>query len=100
MTQQIAELVNLTSLLKRRPLEEFYDLKNDPLELKNEADNPKRSAALYRMRKRYDRELAKWKREAVAYNNYQPYGVLFDRTIRIEEKSFKIKVPKKKKKGK
>ena len=77
-----------------KPTEEFYDLKNDPLELKNEADNPQKAAALYQMRKRYDKELAKWKREAVPYNNYQPYGVFFDRTIRIEDK----KLPGKKKK--
>ena len=77
-----------------KPTEEFYDLKNDPLELKNEADNPEKAAALYQMRKRYDKELAKWKREAVPYNNYQPYGVFFDRTIRIGDK----KLPGKKKK--
>ena len=80
-----------------KPTEEFYDLKNDPLELKNEADNPEKSAALYKMRKRYDKELDKWKREAVPYNNYQPYGVYFDRTTRIEDKKLPVK---KKPKGK
>ena len=80
-----------------KPTEEFYDLKNDPLELKNEADNPQKAAALYQMRKRYDKELDKWKREAVPYNNYQPYGVYFDRTIRIEDKELpRKKKPKKK----
>ncbi|HBE98200.1 MAG TPA: acetylglucosamine-6-sulfatase [Verrucomicrobiales bacterium] len=74
-----------------KPTEEFYDLKNDPLELKNEADNPQKSAALYQMRKRYDEELDKWKRKAVPYNNYQPYGVYFDRTIRIEDKKLPVK---------
>ena len=82
-----------------KPTEEFYDLKNDPLELKNEADNPQKSAALYQMRKRYDKELGKWKREAVPYNNYQPYGVYFDRTIRIEDKKLPVKKkPKEKRK--
>jgi len=76
-----------------KPTEEFYDLKNDPLELKNEANNPKKAPVLYQMRKRYDGELDKWKREAVSHNNYQPYGVFFDRTIRIEDKE----LPKKRK---
>ena len=38
------------------------------------------------MRKRYDQELAKWKRQAVDYNDYQRYGALFDRTIPLDDK--------------
>ncbi len=88
-----------------KPTEEFYDLKNDPMELKNQATNPKYDAAMYDMRKRYDKELDKWKQEAVPYNNYQAYGVFFDRTIRIEDKelpkkkSSRAKPPKIKKKA-
>lgn len=90
---------------KMEPTEELYDLKNDPLELKNEAINSDSAPELYTMRRRYDQELAKWKRHAVPYNNYQPYGVLFDRTIPIEEKPIKQKSseeppPKRKRKKK
>jgi methyl coenzyme M reductase subunit D len=33
------------------------------------------------VRKSYDREVGKWKSEAVAYTDYQKYGVYFDRHI-------------------
>jgi len=39
------------------------------------------------MRKNYDKELASWKTHAVAYNNYQKYATLFDRSIAWSEKT-------------
>lgn len=65
---------------KMKPVEELFDTINDPLELSNLANNPANYAALQEMRKRYDLELAKWKRQAVDYNDYQRYGTLFRRT--------------------
>jgi len=38
------------------------------------------------MRTRYDEEVAKWKQQAVNYNDYQRYGTLFDRTISMDDK--------------
>ena len=68
------------------PAEELFDTSNDPLELKNLAKNPEHSTTLKRMRKKYDAELAVWKKHAVPYNNYQPYATLFDRNIPWSEK--------------
>lgn len=65
---------------KMQPVEELFDTKNDPLELTNLANVPTNQSVLEEMRERYDQELAKWKREAVDYNDYQRYGTLFDRT--------------------
>jgi arylsulfatase A-like enzyme len=64
-----------------RPTEELFDTANDPLELKNLANDPAYKADLERMRKTYDKELASWKKQAVDYNDYQKYGTLFDRNI-------------------
>jgi arylsulfatase A-like enzyme len=69
------------------PVEELFDIENDPLELTNVAASPDSTATLEEMRKRYDQELAKWKRQAVDYNDYQRYGVLFDRNVLLSEKN-------------
>ena len=69
------------------PVEELFDTQNDPLELTNLAGRPGGAATLEAMRKRYDQELAKWKRQAVDYNDYQRYGVLFDRNVPLSEKN-------------
>jgi arylsulfatase A-like enzyme len=63
------------------PTEELFDTANDPLELKNMANDPAYKADLERMRKAYDKELAAWKKQAVPYNDYQKYATLFDRNI-------------------
>ncbi|MFG0264868.1 MAG: sulfatase/phosphatase domain-containing protein, partial [Rhodopirellula sp. JB055] len=69
-----------------QPTEELFDTQNDPLELTNLANDPESSAVLETMRKRYDEEVAKWKQQAVDYNDYQRYGTLFDRTISMADK--------------
>lgn len=69
------------------PVEELFDTQNDPLELTNLASSPAHAKTLRGMRERYDQELAKWKKHAVDYNDYQRYGTLFDRTIPLDEKN-------------
>ena len=71
------------------PVEELYHVAEDPSELVNLAQDPAAAEALQEMRRRYDAELAKWRVGAVPYNNYQPYGDLFDRTVPWREKSYK-----------
>lgn len=66
--------------------EELYHLGKDPLELTNQAANPEYGSALRKLRKSYDQHLAHWKGEAVTYNNYQPYGTIFDRNVPWEDK--------------
>ncbi len=83
---------------KMEPVEELFDTQNDPLELTNLAGSPGSTATLQEMRKRYDQELAKWKKQAVNYNDYQRYGVLFDRRVPLSEKNVgKPKEPGKRK---
>jgi hypothetical protein len=43
------------------------------------------------MQKLYDRHLTHWKEHAVAYNNYQKFGILFDRKIKWDEKIKRVK---------
>ena len=83
---------------KIEPFEELFDTKNDPLELNNLANSGDNRAKLESMRKRYDQELAKWKKEVVDYNNYQRYSTLFDRNIPPTQKL--IQKGEKKKKAK
>lgn len=69
-----------------QPTEELFDTQNDPLELVNLASDSESSAVLETMRTRYDEDVAKWKQQAVNYNDYQRYGTLFDRTISMDDK--------------
>ncbi|MEO1524109.1 MAG: sulfatase [Planctomycetota bacterium] len=70
-----------------QPVEELFDTKNDPLELTNLAVTEEATDALRSMRERYDAALANWQAEAVDYNNYQRYGVLFDRNVPLSDKN-------------
>ncbi len=66
--------------------EELYHLGKDPLELINQSCNPEYSSALQQMRRAYDQRLSHWSAEAVPYNNYKPYGTIFDRDTPWSEK--------------
>jgi arylsulfatase A-like enzyme len=80
--------------------EELYQLGKDPLELTNQASNPEYSPAMQQMRKAYDQHLSHWKAEAVPYNNYKPYGTIFDRNTPWAEKELLLPKPKPAKKKK
>ncbi len=71
---------------KMDPAEELFNLSNDPMEMTNLAGSPEAVPMLETMRKNYDRELAKWKDQVVPYNDYERYGILFDRTIPWDQK--------------
>ncbi|MFC7338704.1 sulfatase [Haloferula chungangensis] len=70
--------------------EELYFLGKDPLELTNQAINPESAPAMEQMRKIYDTHLSRWKKDAVPYHNYQPYGTVFDRTVAWEERAAQL----------
>ena len=76
---------------KMKPTEELFHLSKDPLEMTNLAGNPEALPMLESMRKNYDEELKKWKEQVVSYNNYEKYGVLFDRSIPWDKKEVKKK---------
>ena len=71
-----------------KPTEELYNITNDPMEMKNLANDPKFVSTLKDMRARYDAQLSHWKKETVSYNNYAQYANLFDRSIPWEQKKF------------
>ena len=63
------------------PTEELFHLAMDPFEMINRANNPDAAPMLESMRNKYDVELNKWKEQAVPYNDYERFGVLFERTV-------------------
>jgi len=71
------------------PVEELFDLEQDPLELRGLVTHADSASDLQIMRTIYDQELAAWKDQAVPYNDYQKYGVLFDRAVPVADKTFK-----------
>ncbi|RME90215.1 MAG: acetylglucosamine-6-sulfatase, partial [Verrucomicrobia bacterium] len=67
------------------PVEEVYDLDHDPLELTNAvARLPE--PTLRRLRAFYDLYVGQWRRQAVPWHGYPPFGVIFDRTLPWPEK--------------
>ena len=79
---------------KMQPTEELFDLQNDSLELRNLASTAEGANALAEMRLRYENQCAQWKQEAVKYNDYQRYGILFDRNVPIADKEALKRKPK------
>lgn len=74
--------------------EELYHLSKDPLELTNQSANPEYRATMHQMRKAYKKHLVRWKAEAVPYNNYQPYGTIFDPEVPWADKERLLGKPK------
>lgn len=68
------------------PAEELYHTGEDPLELVNLARNPEYRSDLTSMRVVYDEALERWRKHAVDYNDYERFGVIFDRKMSWEEK--------------
>ena len=66
---------------------ELYDLKKDPLELTNQFSSSDYTKARKKMQKLYDQHLTHWKVNAVAYHDYQKFGMIFDRKLKWEEKA-------------
>ena len=69
---------------RMEPTEELFHLGKDPFEMTNLAGNPEAAPMLKSMRKRYDAELNRWKEQAVSYNDYEQFGVLFERTVPLD----------------
>ncbi|WP_207763900.1 sulfatase [Flagellimonas pacifica] len=66
--------------------EELFNIKDDPYEMINLANQPNYEFPLAKMRTLYDQQLDHWKKEGVKSNGYGQYGVLFDRGMTWEEK--------------
>ena len=63
------------------PAEELFDIKGDPFEMKNIANDPAYKEVLANMRGLYDQQLQHWKNECVKNHGYPKYGVLYDRKL-------------------
>jgi arylsulfatase A-like enzyme len=78
------------------PAEELFNTSNDPLELKNLANDPVFSSELETMRTKYDSEVASWKEQVdpsskpSSKSKYVEYGALFDRNVPWSAKRVKI----------
>lgn len=71
--------------------EELYHLTSDRLELHNAAADTNQSQSLQRMRTLYDAAVAHWKKHAVSYHGYVPFGTVFDRHIGWDDKKSLVK---------
>ena len=68
------------------PVEELFDLKADPYEMKNVASEPGYRLIREMMRVLHDAEISLWKRRSVVYGDYRLFGDLLDRNIPWSEK--------------
>jgi hypothetical protein len=68
------------------PTEELFHLGRDRLEMSNVIEDPRHAAVLAAMRNAYDVELAAIKSRVVRGHGYEPYPVLFDRSISWRDK--------------
>ncbi len=63
------------------PVEELFDLNNDPLEINNLASDANFAGLLNTMRAKYDEEQQAWVQNCVQYGGYPGFGNNFVRTI-------------------
>ena len=80
------------------PVEELFNIAEDPLEMTNLAGDPEAAPELKALREEYDRQLGLWKKYADKEGAYARYGTLFDRSIPWEKKVEFLKKAKRKKK--
>ena len=73
-------------------------MSKDAFELQNLVSNPTFGKKLDYMRQLYDDFVATWKDEAVPYNGYPKYAVLFNRHIPWKDKKELMKTKNSKKK--
>ena len=72
---------------RMRATEELFNVGNDRLEMKNLANDKKYAKQLKQMQKLYDKHFKILAQNAVDFNNYKKYEVLFDRKSTREEKT-------------
>jgi arylsulfatase A-like enzyme len=75
-----------------QPTEEFFDLGRDQFEMHNLANDPDCAADLAAMRRFYDAELLALRHGVVDGHGYEPYPVLFDRSVDWEQKEPLLRV--------
>jgi arylsulfatase A-like enzyme len=69
-----------------QPTEELFDLVNDAGEMLNLAKVVSHQPTLEQMRSYYDQQVVLWRDNAVSFNGYKPYAVLFDRNLSWHDK--------------
>jgi arylsulfatase A-like enzyme len=70
------------------PVEELFDLREDPYEMHNLAKSAERAEVLKKMRVLYDRHHAEWARRCADVPSYKEHAVLFNRHVPWRKKKF------------
>jgi len=72
--------------VRMKPVEELFNVGEDRIEMKNEVDNPQFKSILKQMRKKYDGQVKKIKKDAVPFHDYDKYAIYFNRKSSISDK--------------
>ncbi|WP_397571111.1 sulfatase [Schlesneria sp. T3-172] len=73
-----------------QPAEELFQIAQDKLEMQNLIANPEYAEELAHLRREYDNELARLRNNANPTHGYPLYGILFDRTVPFDQKSYLV----------